>query len=382
MPAGKPPEALLCVVPYESNVGFAWSFIEGLYARLADRLAGQGIPTFVSYRRIDRPPTTLQGSSAAPIELDLERSSFGALWTILRELRRRRIRVLYLTDSASVTPRHWFFRLAGVRWIVVHDHTSGARTVPRGFRRALKWLAARVPGLAADRVLAVSDYVARRQREVVLLPERRLRRVWNGLPLPAEIHARDARTRLGLPLSPDIVVCVCRAAPEKGVETLFRAFDAVWRERPSSTPPLLIYVGDGPHLPALLACRETLQSKDAIQCVGYQRDVGAYLSAATVVAVPSIWEDALPLGVLEAMARARPVVASTVGGIPEMARDGREGVLVPAGNVEALRGALCALLDDPSGRERLGRAGRERVAESFRPEDQLEAIHESIAAGF
>jgi glycosyltransferase involved in cell wall biosynthesis len=370
---------LLCVVNFPANTGFAWDFIEGLYAAVARQGQALGWRTFVAYPRIDLPPRTLEGSPAVPVALQAHPVGAGEALALWRFLRANRITTVYLTDRPVRSPVHLLMRLAGVRHIVVHDHTSGHRTIPTGIRRLTKQLLSVVPGLEADRVLTVSDYVARRQVEVGLMPPARVTRIWNGVPLPAAPAAgvADLRRSLDLPADRPIIACCCRAAPEKGVHHLLRAF-ATARRAESGGRPLLVYVGDGPELDRLRNLAAELDMDDDTRFVGYSREVARYLQASDIVAVPSVWQDALPLGVLEAMAVGKPVVATRVGGIPEMCRDGVEGLLVQPAAVEELAHAITRLLESPSMRSAMGQRGRQRVAEFFSPVKQVAAIVEHL----
>jgi hypothetical protein len=161
---------LLCVVNFPANTGFAWDFIEGLYAAVAREGQALGWRTFVAYPRIEQPPRSLTGSPAVPVALQLDLGGVAGALALWRFLRANGITTVYLTDRPVRSSVHLLMRLAGVRHIVVHDHTSGHRTVPTGVRRFIKRLLRAVPGIEADRVLTVSDYVARRQVEVGLMP--------------------------------------------------------------------------------------------------------------------------------------------------------------------------------------------------------------------
>ena len=375
-----PPEGpgLLCVVNFPANTGFAWNFIEGLYAGVARKGQELGWRTFVAYPQVDSAPRTLESSPAVTVVLTLDPGSPGDLARLWRFLRAERIRTVYLTDRRVRSWVHLLLRAAGIRRIVVHDHTSGDRTPPRGLKRLAKRLQRLVPGLEADRVLAVSDYVARRQVEVGLVPPALVTRVWNGIPAPALREVADVRRELDLPADRPIIACCCRAAPEKGVHHLLRAFAGMQRDPDSQRAALLVYVGDGPELGTLRDLATSLGIAADVRFTGYSNDVAGYLRAADVVVVPSVWQDALPLGVLEAMAVGRPVVATRVGGIPEMCRDGEEGLLVAPGAEEELGRALTTLLGSPSLRAVMGERGRRRVATIFSPEAQLDAIVEQL----
>jgi glycosyltransferase involved in cell wall biosynthesis len=366
--------SLLCVVNYPANTGFAWDFIEGLYGRIADHLATHGIPTFVAYPSIPKPPRTLEGSAARAIALDASLDTAASRRATVDLIRRENVRVVYYTDRG---PWRWAYlrlRRAGVKRIIVHDHTSGERTRPRGLKRAAKWVLARTPGIVADTVIAVSDYVARRQLEVALIPPGKVIRIWNGVAVP---EARDRSCQrihamFGLAPGRPLIACACRAAPEKGVAHLLRAFNRVVQSVPAAEPrPVLLYIGDGPQLAELKALRESLPARDDIILAGYRTDARAILEGADLCVVPSVWQDAFPLAVLEAMAWGKPVIATRVGGIPEMIEDRVHGLLVPPADEPALAEALQALLADPARAARMGEAARRRVAEQFTTEEQI-----------
>jgi glycosyltransferase involved in cell wall biosynthesis len=95
--------------------------------------------------------------------------------------------------------------------------------------------------------------------------------------------------------------------------------------------------------------------------------------------MPSICQDNCPLAVIEAMAWGKPVIGSRVGGIPELVRDGQEGVLVPHGDAGALGEAMLVFQSDPDRSERMGRAGRERVMERYDAGPHYSAVAEAYA---
>jgi glycosyltransferase involved in cell wall biosynthesis len=366
-------EALLCVVHYPSNTGFAWNYIEGLYADVADALHADGVKTYVSYPAFRGPPVPLAGRVTEPIVLDATLESWSSVVATVRAVRRLRIRTIYFTDRGW---RHWAFpllRVAGVRRIVAHDHTSGERQAPRGTKRAAKWIRARIPWISADLMVTVSDYVARRDRDVSLVPARRITRLWNGIELP--VHLNDAPPLDEMAAGRPVVLCVCRAAREKGVEHLLRAFDMVLAAWPGGAiRPLLVYVGAGPELDALRALRDSLPSGDDIIFTGYRDDAQRFIAHATLSVVPSVWQDACPLGVLEPMSHGKPVIASAVGGVPEQINSPEVGVLVPPGNSEALADAITRLLRDPEQRAAIGAAARARITQHFDRATQIASL--------
>jgi glycosyltransferase involved in cell wall biosynthesis len=383
MPDHTKSATLLCVCNYPSNTGYAWDFIESLYAGIADRLAARGVRTVVAYPRIDASPRTLAGSAAQPTELDATLKTFRSVGRTLAFVRKEGIRTLYFTDQPTWSAGYAALRLGGVRRIIVHDHTSGARSIPAGLRRAVKLAAARTPWIAADRVIAVSEYVARRHLQTGLLPPGRVSRVWNGIPVPERVPggSRPLAGALGADPRRPTVACACRAAAEKGVPVLLRAFDLMVRDWPASRPrPLLVYMGDGPQFGEIEQLRAALDARDDILLTGYRSDAGELLAGADVCAMPSIWHDALPLAVMQPMALGRPVVASNVGGIPEMIVNNETGLLVPVNDERALAAAIERVLSDGALAARMGAAARQRVAQVFTPESQLRALTDIVSA--
>ena len=227
----------------------------------------------------------------------------------------------------------------------------------------------------------MSDFVARRQHEVGMIPARRVTRVWNSVALPPEREDRSlaARRALGLDQDAPIIACTCRATPEKGVHHLLRAFDHL---APSANgagqAPILVYAGNGPAFAGLQALRDSLPSRERIRLLGYRADRNVLLDAADVCVVPSVWQEAFGLAALEAMARGKPVVASAVGGIPEIIRHNVTGLLVAPGSERQLTQSIASLLIDRATAVRIGQNGRREVAERFTPESQLTRLTELI----
>ncbi|MGH7539842.1 MAG: glycosyltransferase family 4 protein, partial [Gemmatimonadota bacterium] len=321
------PETALFVANYPANTGYAWDFIERLYAGIADHLAGHDIRSLVAYPEVGEYPRTLQGSAAEPVERPIDLSSRAATRELAAFVRAENVRVLYLTDRAFRSLAFPALRRAGVRRIISHDHTSGARTPARGPRRWAKWALARVPGVLADVIVAVSDYVARRHLEVSLVPADRLVRIHNGIEVrQGNSDVPTLRSQLAIEPGAALIACAGRAHPVKGVHHLLRAFDLVITHG-GEPRPHLVFAGAGPQMEELEAIRMGLASRDRIHLPGYVPAATARLRDAAMFVVPSIWQDALPLAVMEPMAYGKAVIASRVGGVPEMVEHGATGLL-------------------------------------------------------
>ena len=153
---------------------------------------------------------------------------------------------------------------------------------------------------------------------------------------------------------PPRVVSVGRLKEPKDFGTLIRALARV------TNPYSATIVGDGPDRPLLAPAAAAA----GVELAGERDDVPAVLAASDVFVLPS-FSEGMPMSVLEAMAAGLPVVASAVGGVPELVDDDVTGLLVPPGDETALAGALERALGDMALRRRLGAAGRTRVEEHF-----------------
>jgi glycosyltransferase involved in cell wall biosynthesis len=158
---------------------------------------------------------------------------------------------------------------------------------------------------------------------------------------------------------PATLVSVGRLRAPKDFLTLVRAIAAL---EPGSAR--LRIAGDGPDRAAVEAEVDRLGLGGAVELLGTRNDVPALLAGADVFVLASDSEG-LPMSVLEAMAAGLPVVASAVGGVPELVRDGETGFLVPPRDSAALAGALERTVSDPALRDRLGEAARRRVEREF-----------------
>lgn len=358
------PATLLCVSTFPADTGFAWRFIRRLWCGLAAEGKARGVRTVVAF-----PSADLEGENGeyGVVELDATCRSLDSVIRTAAFVRDYRVKWIYLTD---LPPVHWsypIFRLMGAGRIVVHDHTSGSRTAPRGPRLWAKWLLARIPGLSADLIIAVSDYVVKRHLEVTRIPPHRVKRVWNGVELvDRHPHPEAIHGELGTDSSRPIVTCASRMTVEKGIRELLVGFDQMLTEWPPASPlPLLILVGDGPELASLKVFARDLPSAQSIYFVGYSDDPMRYFASSTLCVHPSVWQEAFGLSVLEPMAAGRAVVATAVGGVPEIIQHGVTGLLVPPRDPDALATAMRMLLLDGAKRTAMASAAQRRAREIF-----------------
>jgi glycosyltransferase involved in cell wall biosynthesis len=188
-----------------------------------------------------------------------------------------------------------------------------------------------------------------------------------------------AKASLGLTAERPLIGTVGRLEPRKGTSTLLAAL-AVLRAGGRHDAALVV-VGDGPLRAELAADAERLGVASHVQLLGDRSDVRDVLEALDVFVLPSRTEG-MSNALLEGMAMALPVVATAVGGTPEVIADGKSGLLVPADDPKAMAAAIARLLDDAAFATRLGAAARATVEERYGARNmvrRLEAVYAAVA---
>jgi glycosyltransferase involved in cell wall biosynthesis len=206
--------------------------------------------------------------------------------------------------------------------------------------------------------------------------------IYNGVDLQRYNHQQPCCTLhedYDIPEDAPIVGVVARLEAEKGHRTLIDAWPEVLATVPNAW---LLVIGEGSERDALEAEAASLGVNERVVFTGRREDVPAVTAALDVAVLPS-YREAQGLSVLEAMALSRPVVASNVGGIPEMIEDGVTGLLVPPNDCDALAAALIKLLTDHPYADMIARRGHDLVHERFCIElmvNSIESIYDEEAA--
>ncbi len=277
---------------------------------------------------------------------------------LARILRHWRADIVHTHNSKPLVYSAPAGRLAGAFRIIHTQH---------GQRLGATWAQTALYRLAAeftDAVVCVSHDSARCVVRQGMRPAK-VRVVWNGID--------TARFSYVGPDSDGPVVMVGRLSPEKDVETLIRATSLAIRQWPGFR---LMIAGAGPCLSSLQRLTVDLGVAGFVQFLGNVNDIPALLARASVAVLPSLREG-LPLTLLEAMSRGLPVVATRVGGNPEVVVEGETGMLVPAGYPDRLADAMLRMrLDSRLGRQ-MGAAGRRRVESEFDARGMVET-YESL----
>jgi glycosyltransferase involved in cell wall biosynthesis len=305
-----------------------------------------------------------------PLKGDLEQPNTA--WQALRMarlVRREHIEIIHGYDFWGNLLAIAAARLAG-RPVVVNQLDQGKHLsrLQRGGQKVARRLASRVVTNASA---LASEIVAEGT------PKTKVRVVPQGLDLPRfdALTAREPEPALRPWTGPTVVVVANMQGPQKGHEDLIDAASRVPGVR-------FLLCGDGRHRPVLEARARDRGVADRVTFLGKRADVPAILARSSALCHPSHAEG-LPNAVIEALAARRPVVATSVGGVPELVEPGWTGLLAPPGRPEALAGALRELLANPVRARAMGEAGRRSVERDYtvrRMAERHDALYEELLA--
>ena len=248
------------------------------------------------------------------------------------------------------------------------------------FRLLERWLAGRTTALIAVSPQVRDDLVA-----LHVAPPERFVVIRLGIELDKRVAgSRDGRleSRRYLGIAPDrfAVGWIGRMTTVKRTDDVLVAFK---RLRDRGVDACLCMVGDGPDRAQLERRAHDLGIVRDTLFLGYQEDVAPFYAAFDALVLPSS-NEGTPVSAIEALAAGRPVVATRVGGVPDVVEEGEDGFLVEPGDTDELADRLAQLARDPALRKRMGEAGRQRVLPRYAVErlvDDVDRLYRSLLSG-
>jgi glycosyltransferase involved in cell wall biosynthesis len=286
---------------------------------------------------------------------------------MFRALRRERIDVLHAHSFGQNAWASLIGRLTSVPAVIAHEHNWAF--TGRALRPVIdRELIAR----CASAMIVVSQEARRRMIEVERIAPERLVLLPNGIRALPPGDGRTVRTELGIGRDDPVIGTVCILRSEKALDVLVRATALLVAEFPRLR---VLIVGDGPERSSLEALVKQLGLEDSVLLTGARTDVPDVLAALDVAVLSSDYEG-IPLSILEFMDAGKPIVATDVGGIPEVIEDGVHGVLVPPRDEAALAAAVADVLRDPEAAKEMGARARDRCRREFSLDRTVERLQQ------
>lgn len=228
---------------------------------------------------------------------------------------------------------------------------------------------------AANWVTGVSGTIMENFRKLLPVIRTRSTVIHNGMELPPVLPGP-------LPFAPPVLLCIGRLVKEKGIDVALAAFPQILRHFPQTR---MMIAGDGPERPSLEQQTRSLGIRESVDFLGWVSpdNVPDLINTATVVVVPSRWEEPFGFVALEAGLMARPVVATRVGGLQEIIIHSKTGSLVTNEDSHEMGNAILSLLGNFTVAERMGLAARQHITKNFSLTscvDAYEALYQKIGA--
>ncbi len=291
--------------------------------------------------------------------LGLERSSAAAVWSwrpLVSLLRSEPVDVLHAHKFGSNVWAAVLGRLARTPVVIAHEHTWSYEGQP--LRRLLDryLIAPRV-----DAFVAVSREDRRRMIEVEGISAEKIRFIPNGIATMPQDRGNDLRAELGIDARDPVIGAVSGLRAQKAYDVLLRAAAIL---RPQFPRLRVLIAGGGEERAHLEALIDELGLERTVTLLGHRADVPDFLEALDVAVSSSDFEGS-PLSIMEYMEAGKPVVATRVGGVPDLIEQGVHGLLVERRNPSALAASIAELLRDPDRAAKMGVRGRERRRSEF-----------------
>jgi len=285
------------------------------------------------------------------------------LWRLIRYLRYEKPDAVHTHLVHAETFGIPAARLAGVKTIFNSSHNDDP------FRRRLlfrprNWLLWRM----TTQGIAISNYIKQFLLEVETAKPNQIEVIHYGLAAPHLPESNHLRDQLGIAQDAPIIGSVCRLVEQKGLPYALDAMPTLMERYPDLH---YVLVGDGILRLELEAQVQSLGIMDRVHFLGWQTDVQTYMRQYDIFLAPSLWEG-FGLVFLEAMAQARPIVATNISAIPEIVVDGHTGLLVPPQNTQAITEVLSKLLSNSQMAQTMGQAGRKRLDTDFSVQKMIE----------
>jgi glycosyltransferase involved in cell wall biosynthesis len=349
------------------RIGGTETFAREISSQL-DQAGWQSVLCFQS-----EPPAEVRSFLAANnVKLEILPDSPSLSWKAARDfarvLRRYRPEIVHLHFTGFLSVYPWLARLGSARKIFFTDHTSR----PAGYvaHRAPGWkrLVARTINAPLTKIVCVSRYGYDCLTSLNLLPADRCELVYNAVDLSRvnsdPNRAANFRKRHAIPEGRTVVLQVSWIIPEKGIPDLLAAAREVVTRNANVQ---FVFVGEGAYRLQYMAETEKAGLSNHVTWTGLVEDPfgeGAY-EAADIVCQVSNWEEVFGWMIAEGMAFGKPIVATRVGGIPELVTDGESGYLVERGNTAQMVDRILGLAGNSDLRRRMGQAGREKTETIF-----------------
>lgn len=307
-----------------------------------------------------------------------------ALLKLIKIIRRDKFDIVHTHESKAGILGRVAGKLAGVPVIIHSPHGHIFYGYFGYIKTTIFILLERFTALFTDKIITLTKKEIEEHLKVKIGNRDKFTFIYNGIELDkfekVDVNVREKRGQLSLPLDVSVVATVARLVPVKGHKYLIDAAAEVVKSIPQAR---FLFIGDGKLREELQEQAENLGLSSNILFLGWRKDVLEILPIIDLFVLPSI-NEGLGMVLVEAYAFGKPVVATNVGGIPEVVEDKKTGLLTPPKDSKKLAQAIIELLEDPKRAKKMGEEGKKKVITTFGVDvmvEKIERLYEELIRG-
>lgn len=292
---------------------------------------------------------------------------FSVVFKLIHTLKQKNIHILHTRMFTS----NAFGRVAGIfsRIPIIIATEDGVDIWKSKFRLFIDWFLSHF----TDRIICVSEGVRNFYHRYAGIPLSKLITIYGGIEITDKINIDEQKKEeFGFERNSTIITTIGRLVPSKGIKYLLYTVARIVEHSPNVR---FLIIGEGPQKDELRGLAEKLEINKYVVFTGIRKDIQAILAITDIFVLPSTSEG-FGISILEAMAKTKPVVATGVGGVPEIIQDGINGFLVPPRSAESLAKKILFLLKNEEIACKIAQKGRKRIEKYFSIDETVSKTEE------
>jgi len=335
-------KGLLLVANWDSGVGYAWWLMESFWVVLSETYS-QTHRSYIAYPSISTIPDNIKNSSISLEISDFTKKNIADVFRQCKLIINNKIKIIYFSDQSFWHWRYLLFRLCGVDSIIVHDHTPGIRTKPKGLKKLIKSLIARTPYITCDGVIAASNYLKLRAIEISCIPEQKVYVATNGLKNEKQENNLNIKKLLDIPEDKIVIITTGRAIDYKGIPFAINCIEYLIKTL-KCTSIHWVFFGDGPNFNDYQKRIETSGLTSYISFPGKYAHIKNILRSCDFAFHPSQGEVGYSLSILEYMQAGLPVIVSDNPSVCGATNNKSNGLIYKEHNIDSACNAIISLI--------------------------------------
>lgn len=371
--------SLLLVANWSSGTEYAWWLMESFWLLLGEHYSDELRKVYLAYPDISTIPKAISGSALIVKKMSFKEKDVFSLLRQCKFIRKHRVGTIYFSDYPSCSMRYLFYRLSGVKHIIVHDHTPGIRDAPGKLKMMIKKIEHRIPLICASGLIAATEYVRRRHIEINRMPEHKCFCAPNGLPKCPDVHQVDLFKEYGIPENRKIMITTGRASKYKGIDFALCIVEQLVNKQQRKDIHYL-FCGDGPDLELFKSMAKNLCIEDYVTFSGQIDTVFAYLKSCDFAIHPSKGEVGYSLSILEYMQAGLPVIVPDNPSVCGATIDATNGYIYKENDLSDAAAKVLILLDHPEICDTMGTAAKKLVLEKYKLSNTQNQLLQSVLA--